>query len=69
MGQKVTYTEVEDVRCIHESEKALKIRLNGVDRRDLWVPRSAVSPESEVQEVGDEGTLLVATWYAEREAL
>jgi hypothetical protein len=33
----------------------------------VWIPKSVIDDESEVQVKGDAGTLLVARWFAEQE--
>ena len=42
-----------------------------VDKRDIWLPRSQVhdentTPADEIEE-GEEGPVLVTTWWAEKE--
>lgn len=37
--------------------------------REKWIPRSVVHEDSEVYDAGHEGTLLIFTWWAEKESL
>lgn len=59
-------TSIDDVTVVRATEKALLCRLDG---REVWVPRSLIGDDSEVADAGDEGTLVVATWFAEKEGL
>jgi hypothetical protein len=59
--------EVEDVKCVGETEAALKCLVGGHVK---WVPKSVVhEDESEVTEEGDEGILVVDTWFAQKEGM
>lgn len=51
--------------CDHETDKALLVILS--DQKKIWVPKSVVHIDSEVQAKGDEGTLTVQKWFAEKE--
>lgn len=66
MPRDQQWAEIEDVICNRETEKAVQVRIKGADH---WVPKSVISEESEVQGDGDEGTLVVAEWFAEKEEL
>jgi hypothetical protein len=57
---------LEDVLCIHETAKALLVK---VDDKQLWVPKSVIKGLSEIRKKGDEGVLIVAQWFAEKENL
>jgi hypothetical protein len=58
---------VHDVKAIHETAKAL---LCVIDGQEVWIPKSQIDEEeSEVQEVGDEGILVIPTWLADRNGL
>ena len=59
--------EIDDVLCIAETPKAILCRF--VDDREHWIPLSQVSVKSEVQEMGDEGTLIISEWLAEKKGL
>jgi hypothetical protein len=53
--------EIENVVCVHATTEAIKVEING---KEEWVPRSQIFDDSEVQDVGDSGTLSVAEWFA-----
>ncbi len=61
----------DDVEAIRGTERALLCRLttDKGDRREVWVPRSQITDDSEVFEVGDAGELVIKAWFAEREGL
>lgn len=60
--------EIEDCECIAESQKAIKVKSKNLPGGEDWFPRSQILGESEVQEEGDEGTLVIPRWLArERE--
>lgn len=48
-----------------ESDKALFVEAPEFDEQ-LCVPRSCIHKDSEVYEVGHEGTLLIVRWFAEK---
>lgn len=52
---------MEGVSCTKETEKALLCKVNGSEQ---WVPKSQICEDSEVNEEGDEGTLVVTAWIA-----
>lgn len=57
-----------EAKALGETEKALKVLLDGADE-EMWVPKSCVHDDSEVWKKGDEGKLVVKTWFAEKNAL
>jgi hypothetical protein len=58
--------EFEDVRVKAETELAILCEIDG---KEVWIPRSQVHDDSEVSSQGDEGTLILARWFAEKEGL
>lgn len=62
----VTFDEAE---CIAETDMALLVRIDVDDEDERWVPKSVVAEESEVQEKGDAGELVVAEWWAKKAGL
>lgn len=60
--------EIEDVEATIATSMALLCKFPD-KREEVWVPRSLINEESEVQEEGDRGTLIVAGWFAEKEEL
>jgi hypothetical protein len=73
MDHEVVVVGIEDVECIQETPLALLCRFNGYPGRDLgedlWIPKSQISESSDVREVLDEGTLVMAEWLAVEEGL
>lgn len=61
--QSVSFDEVE---AIAETARAL---LCVIDYAEVWVPFSQICRESEVNEKGAFGTLVVTRWFAERRGL
>jgi len=62
---------IDGVKVLRATERAILCRIpadNGSDEpREVWVPQSQVTSDSEVWQSGDEGTLVVTHWWAERE--
>lgn len=61
--------EIEDCKAVAETDLAL--RVTGVHSDDPsraeWMPKSVVHEDSEVYTKGNEGKLVVKTWFAKRE--
>jgi len=57
----------EGVECIRETDRALLVRLEDGDEH--WIPKSVIHDDSEVYELGGEGTLVVQGWFARKEGL
>lgn len=55
------------VKALIETDKALCVELPDGARK--WIPKSVIHDDSEVWKYGDEGVLVVKTWWAEREGL
>jgi len=55
-----------DALCIHETDLALLVEIEG---EEVWIPKSQIEDDSEVMEKGDEGTLVVSGWFADKEGL
>lgn len=55
--------EVEDVIALHSGDNAL---LCEVDDEEEWIPYSQIAEDSEVTDEGDEGSLIVSWWLAEK---
>lgn len=54
--------------CKHETVKAILFEDAG-SGEEFWIPKSVIDEDSEVQGLADEGTLIVAEWWAEKEGL
>lgn len=61
-GDDNAQCEFEDAECIKETPKALMVQLEGGTKR--WLPKKAVRSASEVQALGDKGTLEIHPWFA-----
>jgi hypothetical protein len=66
-GRDEDGVSIDGVKAIRATERALLCRLE--DGREIWVPRSVITDDSEVLEQSDEGTLVVKSWFAEKEEL
>ena len=51
----------EDVKVVGNSGLAIHVEIDGVP---MWIPQSQVDDDSEVWDMGDEGTLVVSEWIA-----
>ncbi len=59
--------EVDGCKCIRATAKAILVRVQ--DDLEMWIPQSIIHDDSEVWKEGDEGTLVVAGWFAEKNGL
>lgn len=57
---------IENASCVAETKKAILVEAPDLDD-PTWIPQSQVTDESEVWKPNDEGTLVVAEWWAERQ--
>jgi hypothetical protein len=55
-----------DTRCLRSTEKAIQVESHELEESPTWIPQSQVHEESEVWKAGDEGVLIVTSWYAEQ---
>lgn len=51
----------DNVRAIKETEAALLCLIEG---KEVWIPKSQITDDSEVYEDGHEGILVVTEWIA-----
>lgn len=56
----------DNVEAKHETELALLCLIGGDPH---WVPKSQIHEDSDVNEKGDEGTLVVKAWWAKKAGL
>lgn len=59
---------IKGVRALRASERGLYCYIEQT-RSNRWLPQSHIAPESEVRAPGDEGTLVISRWLADREEL
>ena len=53
---------------IKVTDKAILVELQELGETK-WIPKSVIDTESEVNNVGDHGDVVVATWWARKEGL
>jgi hypothetical protein len=63
----VETTSIGEGRATRETSLAVFVRLETGDER--WIPKKVISDDSEVQQLGDSGDVVVAQWWAKREGL
>ncbi len=57
---------VEGARVMKVTKKAMLIEYEGAE---VWVPKSVLGNGNTVSKEGDEGRLVVQTWYANKSGL
>lgn len=58
--------EIEDVQVVWETTDAVKVRIDG---EVVWIPKACIAVGSEVQKMGDSGTLLMSEAMAVEKGL
>ena len=58
--------ELHNVVCKVETERAI---LCVIGDDEHWIPKSQIEPDSEVQGLKDEGTLVISAWIAREKNL
>ncbi len=58
---------ITGARCTAETHKAILVVID--DEDEYWIPKSQIDEDSEVYAAGHSGTLIVTTWFAEKEGL
>lgn len=66
MASNNEWVYFEEVYCVRETDKALIVEIDGEEQ---VIPKSQISEESDVQELADEGTLVIPKWLAEKKEL
>lgn len=70
--------DIPGVTCIRETDAAILVRGPGLSsdpfgvqdpNEEAWFPKSQLHGRTEVKDVGDEGTLVITTWLAEKKGL
>jgi hypothetical protein len=56
---------ISDAKCIAETDQAIRVTAPDFDAPE-WIPKSAIHDDSEIYELGGEGTLVVAEWLARK---
>lgn len=55
--------EIDEVIALKGTSEAL---LCEVDGKEVWIPRSCISEDSEVQDEGDSGVLVIPLWLVKK---
>ncbi len=58
---------ISEVRVKREEDRAILIIVE--EDVEVWIPKSQIHADSEVEGEGDEGTLAIPRWLAENEDL
>ena len=53
-------------RGVYATDKGLLVSIPELDTEPLWVPQDHIHQDSEVYRKGDEGTLIISDWIAEK---
>lgn len=56
----------EDAQVIDMTNLAIKVTIDGIP---YWIPSSQIDDDSEVWQMGDEGTLILNEWIAKEKGL
>lgn len=67
--------EREDLILVAQTDKAILVRDEDVDEEDAedgedqwWIPRSLIE-DTDMENIGDKGYVVVPTWFADKEGL
>jgi hypothetical protein len=66
--KKEELVEFFDCVVIHSTDKAVLIKMPEMPQ-PIWFPQSQIHANSEIWKQGDEGTLVVTQWIAEKKGL
>ena len=61
--------EYDDAKCLKETAKAVLVAAKDLPGGQLWIPKSVLHEDSEVFAQGDEGRVVIKTWWAEEQGL
>lgn len=66
MARERRKVEIENCVCINTTALALLVSIGDgpAANTDVWIPKSQLHEESEVNDEGDKGTLVVTEWIA-----
>jgi len=65
MGEK-DFERFAKVTCLKETAAAILVDISG---HSYWIPKSQISDDSEVYQIGTEGELIVSSWFCEKEGI
>lgn len=58
--------KIDNAICMHDTGKAILVEADDFDE-PTWIPQSQIDDDSEVYGKGDEGTLIVSDWFAQKQ--
>lgn len=59
--------DIDAARILRDSDSGMAVLVEAPELSDpVWIPKSLIHDDSEVFEVGHEGTILIASWFAEK---
>jgi len=59
---------IENAKAVAQTDAALLIESTELEE-STWFPQSQITDDSEVWKKGDEGTLIITDWIAEKKGL
>lgn len=65
-NEKFEPVSIDDAKAVAETDLALLVV---IDEKKYWIPKSQIKDDSEVYEMGGEGTLVIPRWLAEEKRL
>lgn len=60
------WVSFHDIECNRATDKAILVDILGEEQ---WIPKSAISDDSEVYKSGTSGTLIISAWIAKTKGL
>ncbi len=60
------FVRISNAVCVKSTERAVCVNINGEDH---WLPRSQMGPGNEIEDEGDDGTLVCSEWIAGEKGL
>lgn len=64
--EETDFERFSNVTCLKETANAILVDISG---RSHWIPKSQISDDSEVYQIGNEGELIVSSWFCEKEGI
>ncbi len=54
---------------LRDTARAIHVMIPDADDDEIWIPRSQLADDCELSDEGDEGTLLISAWWAQKRGL
>ena len=64
MEKNEEYYTVKECTVKRETDKAILVDSEELNEGPTWIPISQIANDSEVKEMGDDGDLIVSSWFA-----